>query len=232
MERGDCFLMGNPKGKKKHLWTLLSDVRKHSGAGVIVNFSTDQNRSGGECPIVKNEHRWFTEPTSWVCFGDAQLITVDGWVQIQTGITQLTPSSSIVFFIAANPYANLPSTDILSGVQSCLKYNHLPASNVVHLGRNIRTETKSANSRSLMNTTLAQNKPHFSIPSLIAIGAAIASFFVAAGAGFILAIIAIIFGVFGFIISLAPSVRGGLTSVLSLILAVIGIIMAIIKAIL
>jgi hypothetical protein len=83
-----------------------------------------------------------------------------------------------------------------------------------------------------MNTTLAQNKPHFSIPSLIAIGAAIASFFVGAGAGFILAIIAIIFGVFGFIISLAPSVRGGLTSVLSLILAVIGIIMAIIKAIL
>ena len=82
-----------------------------------------------------------------------------------------------------------------------------------------------------MNTAV-QNKPHFSIPSLIAIGAAIASFFVHAGTGFILAIIAIIFGVFGFILSLSPSVRGGVVSVVSLILAAIGIIVAIIKAIL
>jgi hypothetical protein len=87
MDRGDCFLMGNPKGKKKHLWTLLSDVRKHGGSGIIVNFSTNKIRSGGECPIAKNEHRWFTETTSWVCFGDAQLISPDAWVQIQTGIT-------------------------------------------------------------------------------------------------------------------------------------------------
>jgi hypothetical protein len=83
-----------------------------------------------------------------------------------------------------------------------------------------------------MNTTVAQNKPHFSIPSLIAIGAAIATFFVGPGSGFILAIVAIIFGVFGFILSLAPSVRGGVISVFSLILAAIGIIIAIIRAIL
>jgi len=83
-----------------------------------------------------------------------------------------------------------------------------------------------------MNTSVAQNKPHFSIPSLIAVGAAIASFFVDPGTGFILAIVAIIFGVFGFIVSLAPSVRGGVVSVFSLILAAIGIIVAIIKAIL
>jgi hypothetical protein len=83
-----------------------------------------------------------------------------------------------------------------------------------------------------MNTTVAQNKPHFSIPSLIAIGAAIATFFVGPGSGFILAIVAIIFGGFGFILSLAPSVRGGVISVFSLILAAIGIIIAIIRAIL
>jgi len=83
-----------------------------------------------------------------------------------------------------------------------------------------------------MNTAVAQNKPHFSIPSIIAIGAAIASFFVGAGTGFVLAIIAIVFGVFGFFLSLAPSVRGGVLSVFSLILAVIGIIVAIVKAIL
>ncbi|HEV2453744.1 MAG TPA: hypothetical protein VGY98_05760 [Verrucomicrobiae bacterium] len=82
-----------------------------------------------------------------------------------------------------------------------------------------------------MQTTVAQNKPHFSIPSIIAIGAAIASFFVRPGAGFALAIVAIIFGVFGFVLSLAPSVRGGVTSIFSLILAAFGIVIAIIKAI-
>ncbi len=83
-----------------------------------------------------------------------------------------------------------------------------------------------------METNVAQNKPHFSIPSIIAIGAAIASFFVSSGTGIVLAIIAIIFGIFGFLLSLAPSVRGGFMSVLSLILAAIGIVVAIIKAVL
>jgi len=82
-----------------------------------------------------------------------------------------------------------------------------------------------------METTSLQNKPHFSIPSIIAVVAAIASFFVRAGTGFVLAIIAIIFGVIGFMLSLSPSVRGGVLSVLSLVLAVIGIIAAIVRAI-
>lgn len=76
-----------------------------------------------------------------------------------------------------------------------------------------------------------QTKPHFSIPSLIAIGAAIASFFVSAFGGFILAMIAVVFGVFGVLLSMAPSVRGGLVSVLSLVLGGIGIVVAVIKAI-
>ncbi len=84
----------------------------------------------------------------------------------------------------------------------------------------------------MQTTAAAQNKPHFSIPSIIAVAAAIASFFVSAGTGIVLAIIAIIFGVFGFLLSLAPSVRGGVMSVFSLILAAIGIVVAIIKAVL
>ncbi len=78
----------------------------------------------------------------------------------------------------------------------------------------------------------AQSKPHFSIPSIIAIGAAIASVFVSAGTGFVLAIVAIIFGVFGLLLSLAPSVRGGVLSIISLLLACAGIVIAIVKAIL
>ncbi len=72
-------------------------------------------------------------------------------------------------------------------------------------------------------------KPHFSIPSIIAIGAAIASFYVGALGGFILAIVAVIFGIIGLLLSFLPSERGGLISLFSLALAVIGIIAAIIK---
>ncbi len=81
-----------------------------------------------------------------------------------------------------------------------------------------------------MDTT-GQTKAHFSIPSLIAIGAAIASLFVGAMGGFILALIAIFFGVIGLLLSFSPSVRGGMVSILSLIVAAIGIVIAVIKAI-
>ncbi len=76
-----------------------------------------------------------------------------------------------------------------------------------------------------------QTKPHFSLPSIIAIGAAIASLFVGAGTGFILAIVAIIFGVIGFLLALSPSVRGGIISIFSLLIAAAAIVIAIIKAI-
>ena len=77
-----------------------------------------------------------------------------------------------------------------------------------------------------------QTKPQFSIPSLIAMGAAIASFFAGALGGFILALIAIAFGVLGVLLSLAPSVRGGLISILSMLVGAVAIVMAIIKAVL
>jgi hypothetical protein len=76
-----------------------------------------------------------------------------------------------------------------------------------------------------------QTNPHFSLPSVIAIAAAIGSFFVGAFGGFVLSLVAIAFGIIGVILSLAPSVRGGFISILSLIVAAIGIIVAVIKAV-
>lgn len=81
-----------------------------------------------------------------------------------------------------------------------------------------------------MTTAAGEFKPHFGIPSNIAVGAAIASLFVGAAAGFALAIVAIIFGVIGFPVSLSPGVRGGVVSVFSMILASIGIVVALVKA--
>lgn len=73
-------------------------------------------------------------------------------------------------------------------------------------------------------------KATFSIPSFIAIGSAIASFAAGPFWGFILAVVAIIFGAIGVLFSLAPSVRGGLMSILSLIAGALGIVIAIVKA--
>jgi hypothetical protein len=79
--------------------------------------------------------------------------------------------------------------------------------------------------------TQTQNKPHYSIPSIIAIAAAIVSLFVRPGTGLLLAIIAILFGIFGFGLSLHPKIRGGLLSLLSMMLACIGIVLALLRAI-
>jgi hypothetical protein len=74
-------------------------------------------------------------------------------------------------------------------------------------------------------------KPHFSIPSLLAVAAAIVSFFVGPGLQFIFALIAIVLGVIGLLLSFSPSIRGGIISTLSLIGAAIAIVVAIIRAI-
>jgi hypothetical protein len=76
-----------------------------------------------------------------------------------------------------------------------------------------------------------QSKTHFSIPSLIALVAAIASFLVGATGGFLLALLAIVCGVLGVALSMAPSVRGGFVSILSLIAGAVGIVVAVIKAV-
>jgi hypothetical protein len=71
--------------------------------------------------------------------------------------------------------------------------------------------------------------PAFSIPSIIAIVCAIASFMFGAAMGFILAIVAIVSGIIGVLLALSPRVRGGMISIFSVIAGVIGIVAAVFK---
>lgn len=77
---------------------------------------------------------------------------------------------------------------------------------------------------------MANSKASFSLPSLIALAASILIFVVGNGfLVFLLAGVAIIFGVLGIILSLAPSVRGGIVSFLGIGAGLIGVIMAMVK---
>ncbi len=77
---------------------------------------------------------------------------------------------------------------------------------------------------------MANSKASFSIPSLIALVAAILIFVVGNGfLVFLLAGVAIIFGLLGIVLSLAPSVRGGIVSFLGIGAGVIGVIIAFVK---
>ncbi len=71
--------------------------------------------------------------------------------------------------------------------------------------------------------------PEYSLPSLLAIGAAIASFFFGAFLGFALAIAAIVLGVIGMVLAAAPSIRGGIISIMSIVAGLLGIIAAVLK---
>ena len=74
-------------------------------------------------------------------------------------------------------------------------------------------------------------QPAFSIPSILAMICAVASFAVGPGKGFFLAILAIILGGIGVMLALAPQTRGGIASVISILLGAIGIIAAVIRMI-
>ncbi|RYD35015.1 MAG: hypothetical protein EOP87_08115 [Verrucomicrobiaceae bacterium] len=77
---------------------------------------------------------------------------------------------------------------------------------------------------------MANSKASFSLPSLVALVAAILIFVVNNGfLVFLLAGVAIIFGVLGIVLSLAPSVRGGIVSFLGIGAGLIGVIMAVVK---
>jgi len=71
--------------------------------------------------------------------------------------------------------------------------------------------------------------PEYSLPSILAIVSAIASFFFGAGLGFLLAVVAVILGVIGMLLAASPSIRGGFVSILSVVAGLIGIIAAILK---
>jgi hypothetical protein len=69
----------------------------------------------------------------------------------------------------------------------------------------------------------------FSVPSLLAIACALISFAAGAGWGFVLAIAAIVLGVIGVLLAVAPGVRGGVISLFSVVAGALGIIAAIFK---
>ena len=83
-----------------------------------------------------------------------------------------------------------------------------------------------------MNTATHSSKASFSLASIIAIVEAIASFFVGALGGLFLALIAIVAGIIGVGLALAPSRRGGFASGLAVVGGLMGIGIAVIKAIL
>lgn len=76
-----------------------------------------------------------------------------------------------------------------------------------------------------------RNQIFFSIPSILAILAAILSFSFGAILGLVFSALALIFGALGLFIALAPGKRGGGLSIVAVILSMIGVIAAIIKAI-
>lgn len=74
-----------------------------------------------------------------------------------------------------------------------------------------------------------QHPEYYSLPSLLAIIAAIASFFFGAGLGFVLAVAAIALGVIGMLLAASPSIRGGIISIISVGAGLLGIIAAVLK---
>ena len=82
-----------------------------------------------------------------------------------------------------------------------------------------------------MSQLPATSRASFSIPSIIALLAAVGSFMNGAILGMILAEVAIVFGILGVLLSLAPSKRGGVISTFGICAGVIGIIAAVIKAV-
>ena len=85
MQRGDTFLMGNPHGRVKHLWIVISDSAKHGGTGVIVNLTTNKERSGDDCSLTAADHPWI-DHQCWVCFGDALCLCPEKWKALKAGI--------------------------------------------------------------------------------------------------------------------------------------------------
>lgn len=79
--------------------------------------------------------------------------------------------------------------------------------------------------------TRAAGGAAFSIPSILAIIAAIASFMVSPGLQLLLSIAAAVLGLIGVIVALMPNVRGGIISLFSLVVGAIGAIVAIIRLI-
>lgn len=73
--------------------------------------------------------------------------------------------------------------------------------------------------------------PKYSFPSIVAIAAAVASFATGAFLGFILAMIAVVFGAIGFFLAFSSRRRGGMISMLAVLGGMLGLVAAVVKGI-
>ena len=81
-----------------------------------------------------------------------------------------------------------------------------------------------------LDTRRAAMSPTFSLPSILAIAAAIGSFFVATGTmTLLLAIAALVLGAIGVVIAILPGKRGGIISFLSIALGAIAVLIALVR---
>jgi hypothetical protein len=71
----------------------------------------------------------------------------------------------------------------------------------------------------------------FSIPSIIAIISAVASFGMGAFWGFMLAMVAVLFGAIGIFLAFCSRVRGGIVSALAVLAGMLGLLAAVVKGI-
>ena len=83
----------------------------------------------------------------------------------------------------------------------------------------------------MSETSSRKGSASFSIASILAVVAAIFSFTSGAIFGFILALVAIFFGLIGVIMALSPARRGGFASTFAVIAGFAGIVAAVIKAV-
>jgi hypothetical protein len=82
-----------------------------------------------------------------------------------------------------------------------------------------------------METQPSTQAAKFSIPSIVAIVCAVASFMTGALLGLIFALAALLFGAIGFLLSFSPAVRGGVVSVLAIFAGMLGILAAVVKGV-
>lgn len=84
----------------------------------------------------------------------------------------------------------------------------------------------------MSETPSSRPSPIFSIASVLSVVCAVGSFLSGAILGLVLAVLAILFGSFGTLLSLSPHRRGGVMSTFAMVAGVIGIVAALIKALL
>ena len=78
--------------------------------------------------------------------------------------------------------------------------------------------------------TSTREKPAFSVPSIVAL-VATALIFVTNGFDFLLAIVGVVAGLIGGLLALSPSVRGGIVSILSIVIGLASAVISLLQVI-